>query len=336
MKKLLALALVAMFLFVAACGDGGDSGSSGSSDPVVAYICKDLTQTWFIDLADGMEEVVTGRGGELLLFDVGMSPDRYIEALDSVVSRGDVDVLVVTPPDQALSQLTVERAAEAGIKVFACCDGLIDDNGVHIAPAQELDAEVVGNGIGEWLGNYVKDNNISSDDAMYMIMHMPDLSVTVPRGTGARDSFMELLPDWPADKIMFVDYNGQTEESFNAAAATITANPQITTWLVSAANDEGSLGALRAIEQAGLDANATVVGLGGYHFLDEVDIDNAFKAASWFSAKYVGRSAGTAAMDWIQNGTVPFTSYITGGKEFGVYGFGGIMITAENYQEVMG
>ncbi|MDY5349023.1 MAG: hypothetical protein SPG80_05710 [Candidatus Ventricola sp.] len=43
-----------------------------------------------------------------------------------------------------------------------------------------------------------------------------------------------------------------------------TAHPEITKWLVTGANEEGTIGALRALESAGLDAESCVVGLGAY------------------------------------------------------------------------
>ena len=48
-----------------------------------------------------------------------------------------------------------------------------------------------------------------------------------------------------------------------------TAHPEIKTWLVTGANEEGTIGAVRALESAGLDKNACVVGLGAYMAKDE-------------------------------------------------------------------
>ena len=99
-----------------------------------------------------MKETATGRGAkDVLLYDCGMSPDKYMTALDNAIAQG-VDVLIVCPPDQKLSQITVQRCTEANIKVMADDDGLIDENGTHIAPALELDAYKVGEGIGEYPG----------------------------------------------------------------------------------------------------------------------------------------------------------------------------------------
>ena len=86
---------------------------------------------------------------------------------------------------------------------------------------------------------------------------------------GELDKFNELVPDFNQDNIFKADYDGTTDKGNTAAAAVITANPQIKTWLVTGANEEGCIGAARALESAGLDADACVVGLGAYMAKDE-------------------------------------------------------------------
>lgn len=359
MKKLIALLLsLAMLLTLAACsstpttgdsstaGTGSSAAGSGSAAggettdkpaPTFAFICKDLSQEWFVGTSTAMKETAISLGAkDVIMYDCAMSPDKYMTALDNAISQ-NVDVLIVCPPDQNLSQITVERCNEAGIRVMADDDGLIDENGVHIAPALELDAYKVGQGIGEYLGNYVIDNNIAGDNVGYLVMTMSEVSSCVPRSEGARDKFLEMVPDFPADKIIEADYDGTTNKGFDVAAATITAHPEIDTWLVTAPNDEGAQGATRALEQAGLDDKAMVIGVGGYLAKEEFKKDySCFKATAYIDPALDGQLAATAAMEWYLNGTVPYSEYIKDGEEFGVYPFSATMIDASNYQEVMG
>ena len=108
-----------------------------------------------------------------------------------------------------------------------------------------------------------------------------------------------------------------------------TANPQITTWLVTGANEEGTIGACRALEDAGLDANACVVGLGGYMAKDEWNNKGAdgtcMKAAAYFSSLQVGE------------GTVIVLEQILSGQEPTMEtAVPATIVTPENYKEVMG
>jgi len=308
--------------------------------PLVAYICKELTQEWFIGTSGAMREAVISRGArDLLLFDTQMNPDKYMEALDAVIARGDVSVLIVTPPDQQLSQVTVDRCKAANIKVLANDDGLIDQNGHYLAPAQELNAYMVGTGIGEYLGKYYNSNNMHTNYAStaFMLMDMPEVSSCVPRTDGARDKFMELVPQFEQSKIIRVAYNGTSDMGFNVAAATITANPQITRWIVMAPNDEGAQGATRALEQANLDRNAIVAGVGGYLAKDEFKKDfSAFIATAFIDPAASGKVIGNAAMDWHETGVTPFEEYKKPGDAFGVFPFNATMVDKNNFREVMG
>jgi L-arabinose transport system substrate-binding protein len=315
------------------------SAALAEEAPTLAFICKDLSQEWFVGTSTAMKETAVARGAkDVLLYDCGMSPDKYMTALDNAIAQG-VDVLIVCPPDQKLSQITVQRCDEAGIKVMADDDGLIDELGVHIAPALELDAYKVGQGIGDYLGNYVIANEIDADFSKvgYLCMTMSEVSSCVPRSTGAVDMFLELVPSFPADKIIQADYDGTSDKGFNVAAATITANPDIEIWLVTAPNDEGAQGATRALEQAGKDKNATVIGVGGYLAKDEFKKEfSCFKATAYIDPVLDGTIAANAAMDWIETGKVPYEEYKKEGAAFGVYPFSATMIDPSNYVEIMG
>jgi len=310
-----------------------------ANTPTLAYICKDLSQEWFVGTSGSMLETAKGRGAkDVIMLDCAMSPDKYMTALDNAISQ-KVDVLIVCIPDQKLSQITIDRCKEAGIKVMAEDDGLIDANGVHLAPSLELDAYKVGQSIGDYLGKYVIDNKVNADPATtgYICMTMSEVSSCVPRSTGAVDSFKALVPAFPDDKIIKADYDGTTDKGFNVVAATITANPDIKTWIVTAPNDEGAQGATRALEQAGKDKSAIVIGVGGYLAKDEFKKDfSCFKATAYIDPILDGQIAANAAMDWIEKGTVPYSDYIKDGEEFGVYPFNATMVDASNYKEVMG
>lgn len=306
--------------------------------PVIAFICKDLSQEWFVGTSSAMKETALSLGAsEVLLFDTAMSPDKYMTALDSAISQ-EVDVLIVCPPDQQLSQITVQRTAEAGIKVMADDDPLIDENGKYIAPGLALDAYVVGESQGEWLATYYNDNNLKEQNATigYILMTMNEVSSALPRSEGARDKFLSNAPDFPLEQVIEANYDGTSDKGFNVVAATITANPDVTHWILTAPNDEGAQGATRALEQAGLDKEATVVGLGGYLGIDEIRKEySAFKAFAYIDPLLDGKIAATAAMKWATDGVEPYAEYKKDGDDFGSFPFGAVMADKGNYREVM-
>lgn len=134
-----------------------------------------------------------------------------------------------------------------------------------------------------------------------------------------------------------MDYgSGSTDEGYNATASTITAHPEIEKWIVLAANDEGAQGATRALEQAGLDKEVVVVGLGGYLAKDEFRKDDScFKASAYIQASIVGQESVKALYENIVNDVPIFEEYKED-KDFGVYPFSAVMVTEENFEEIMG
>ncbi len=348
-KKVVSLlmTLVVTMGLLAGCGSTGETTApqktvtkeADNGEKIkIGYVCKDLSQTWFIQVTDNLKAYAEANNAEVILADAAMDPEKYLTAVDNMISQ-KVDVLIVCPPDQKLSQSTVDRCNEAGIKVFADADGLIDKKGKHIAPALELDAYVVGESQGEWMGNYVVSNNLSNDDAsMYLCLTMETVSSCLPRSEGAYDKFRKVAPDFSEDKIIKADYDGTSELAYDVVAATVTANPQITKWVITAPNEEGAQGATRALEASGVDADSCVAGLGGYLAKDEFKKDfSCFKASGYFMASEDGQVIGEAAVNWAKDDSaVPFHEYIKDGEEYGVYPLGATMVTADDYEKIMG
>lgn len=305
----------------------------------IAAIYRDMTQSWFIQEAAAAENQAEALGMEpLIVGDSKEDPSVYVDVLDNVLSQ-DIQGLIVNICDQQLSQMTVTKCKEAGIPVVAVDVPLIDENGNYLAPAIELDSYLSGRAMGEWAVNYIKENNMleNPEKTGIMILAMEKVTSCVPRSDGQVDVFKESFTDFPEENIIRIDYGGgSSDEGYNAAAATITAHPEITSWVVTAANDEGAQGATRALEQAGLDKDSVTVGLGGYHAKDEFRKEySCFKASAYIKASTVGEESVKALYENIVNGTPIFEEYKTD-KAYGVYPFSAVMVTAENFEEVMG
>ncbi len=336
MKKVVLLLVLIACLFLSSCSNEKENASE-KDEIVLAYICKSLDQQWFQDVSKSLKEQALKMGAkDVIMLDARMQPDLYIAALDNVIAQ-NVDGIIACIPDKNLSRVTISKTKEAGIPLLADADPIIE-NGVRLAPSLELDAFLVGQQSSEWLVNHIKENNLVEDIAStgYAILTMDTVSSCVPRAEGQYEAFTRLYSEFPKEQIIKADYNGEIEKGYNVMAATITANPKYKKWFVTAANEEGALGAVRALEQAGLDGEAVVVGLGGYHAKDEFKKDySAMKSAAYFSAEVNGVAVATAMMEHILEGKKIFAEYKKEGQEFGMYPLGAIMVTPENYKDVM-
>ena len=304
------------------------TAAPAADEKLVVYgIYKAGDQTWFIDEGAAAQKAVEAAGGEFIYVDAKMSPEEYLKAIDNAIANKASGV-VTCIPDQTMSQAVVDKLQEANIPVVAADDALQDANGEKLVPWVGINAYVIGEANGEWLANYAKENNLVSDPEVgLLLMTMDTVSSCVPRAEGEYDKFTELCPDFDTNKIFRADYDGTTDKGNTAATAVITAHPEMKKWLVTGANEEGCVGAARALESAGLDADACVVGLGAYMAKDEFKKEggSCMKASAYFSADAVGAGSVNVLLDIIAGKDVP--------KETAV---DAIVVTPETYKEVMG
>ena len=296
-------------------------------DLLVYGIYKAGDQTWFIDEGEAAKNAVEALGGTFVFVDAKMNPEEYLKAIDNAVANNATGI-VTCIPDQTLSQAAIDNAN--GIPMVAADDALQDTDGNKLAPWVGINAYVIGEANGEWIANYAIENGLlDKEDTGLLIMTMDTVSSCVPRAEGEFAKFTELAPDFPEDRIFYADYDGTTDKGNTASAAVFTAHPEIKTWLVTGANEEGTIGACRALETAGLDADACVVGLGGYMAKDEWNDKGAdgtcMKAAAYFSSLQVGEGSVEVLMQLI-NGEEPQMETAVDA----------VIVTPENYKEVMG
>lgn len=306
---------------------GGSEEASG--DLVVYGIYKAGDQTWFIDEGAAAEAAVKAAGGEFIYVDAKMSPEEYLKAIDNAIAN-NASGIVTCIPDQTMSQAVITKCEEAGIPIVAADDALQDEAGEKLAPWVGINAYKIGEANGEWLAEYTKENNLAEDPEVGMLLlTMDTVSSCVPRAEGEFDKFTELVPEFDQAKIFKADYDGTTDKGNTAAAAVITAHPEIKKWLVTGANEEGTIGAVRALESAGLDKDACVVGLGAYMAKDEWNTKGAdgtcMKASAYFSSDSVGAGSVEVLLDLIAGKDVEMETAVDA-----------TVVTPETYKDVMG
>lgn len=297
------------------------------SKGMIYGIYKAGDQTWFIDEGAAAEAAAKEAGYDFTYVDAKMSPEEYLRAIDNAIANNAAGV-VTCIPDQTMSQAAVDKLAEAGIPVVAADDALQTADGTKIAPWVGINAYVIGEANGAWVAEYAKANDLVNDpECALLILTMDTVSSCVPRAEGEYDKFTELCPEFDTAKIYKADYDGTTDKGNTAAAAVFTAHPEITKWLVTGANEEGTIGALRALESAGLDGESCVVGLGAYMAKDEwkKEGESAMKAAAYFSSLSVGAGSVEVLLQIIDGQEVTMETAVDA-----------VVVTPETYVEVMG
>lgn len=324
MKKSITILLVLIFSLGFAFANGAQEKANAKKTIYGIYKAGD--QTWFIDEGEAAKVAAEEAGYEFIYVDAKMNPEEYLKALDNAIANNAAGV-VTCIPDQTMSSAVMDKMNAAGIPVVAADDALEED-GQKLAPWVGINAYVIGEANGAWIADYAKQNDlVGRDDVALLLMTMDTVSSCVPRADGEYDKFTATLPEFPTNKIYRADYDGTTDKGNQAASAVITAHPEITTWLVTGANEEGCVGAVRALESAGLDKNACVVGLGAYMAKDEFKNPSgtAMKASAYFSAESVGAGSIQVLIDMINGKDVPMATAVDA-----------VVVTPETYKSVMG
>jgi len=341
MKKLLSVMLTAVMTIgiLASCSTGdtpaappsGNAGAQNNAgEKLVVYgIYKAGDQTWFIDEGEAAKNAVEAAGGEFIFVDAAMDPEQYLNAIDNAIAN-NASGIVTCIPDQTMSKTVVDKCKEAGIPIVAADDALQDESGELLAPWVGIDGYVIGEKNGEWVANYMKDNDMLDDPEVgLLLITMDTVSSCVPRTEGQYDKFTELCPDFDKNRIFKADYDGTTDKGNTATAAILTAHPEIKKWVITGANEEGTIGAVRALESAGLDADSCVVGLGAYLAKDEWNNKGAdgtaMKAATYFSSLLVGTDSVNILLDLIDGKEVTMKTAVDAD-----------VVTPETYKEIMG
>jgi len=300
--------------------------ANGDGKLVIYGIYKSGDQTWFLNEGKAAKAAVEAAGGTFNYVDVQTDGQKELDAINNAIAN-KADGIVTCTPDQTMSQNIVDLCKENNLNVVACDDALEDTSGTKLVPWVGISGKVIGESVGQWVCDYIKANSLDSDTSTgLLMMTMNTVSSCVPRTDGESEIIYKNYPDYQNNGRMFtVDYDGTTEKGNTQSAAIFTGHPEIKKWIVFGANEEGVVGAVRALETAGLDKDSVAVGMGAYLAKDEYKKGSAMKAAPFFSDVAIGQGSVQALFDLIDGKDVQLETAVPA-----------TMTTPDNYKDVMG
>ncbi|NJL94286.1 MAG: substrate-binding domain-containing protein [Anaerolineae bacterium] len=308
LKKIL---LVVVVLFLATFAFGASTpqrtAAQDSETPLLVAINKSADQQYFIDLQTSFGDTAEGFGGESRTFDARLDPNLGISLVEDAISAGAAGI-AITVPDQTIGPAIAQLASDAGVVLIATDDSILDQNGETV-PFVGFNGTDMGTRVGEAAAQLLTESGWLEDDSLrvgVLSVEVQTLSVCNDRTDAEKAQISAAgVPD---DQLFPVPYTGETLSAQDAAGPIITANPDITNWVVFGCNDEGVLGALNALATAGFSADNIIgVGLGAYEACRPwaADQDSGFKAALFISGLDVGATAAQVLYDAVVNGVEP-------------------------------
>lgn len=297
-------------LALGACSSGQDdettstAGATAKADGTIriAYLQKQGDQQYFVDQANGAKEAAAELDAEVTVVNLGDDANKAISEIDTAVAQS-FDAIAIVVPDQKIGPQVIDKAKAAGIPLIASDDIIADASGAE-APFVGFDGAAMGTEVGKKAGELFAAAGWDAASTRILRVSKEDLSVCEDRVNAATEAFAGAAG--AEVDVVKVGTDATVIDAQNKTAAIVTANPDVTNWVVYGCNDESETGAVAALANAGFGADKVIgVGLGAYLTCKDWQAgkETGNKAALFISGEEVGRSAVEALVKAVRDGS---------------------------------
>ena len=284
-----------------------EAPANSTEAPLLVAINKSADQQYFIDLQNSFVDTAESLGAQAKKFDAKLDPNLGVSLVNDAISAGAKGI-AITVPDQTIGPAIAKAASDAGVTLIATDDSIVDENGNPV-PFVGFDGKDMGKKVGEAAAQLLSDSGWLDDTSKkvgVLSVEVQTLSVCNDRTDNEKAAI--IAAGMPEAQVFPVPYTGETLSAQDAAGPIITANPDITNWIVFGCNDEGVLGTTNALATAGVNPDDVIaVGLGAYEACKPwaAGQPSGFKAALFISGLDVGKTAAQVLHDAVVNGQAP-------------------------------
>ncbi len=311
------------FLSLAGCGTKPDQGTEKIR---IGFLVKQPEEPWFQDEWKFAQRCADKYGFDVVK--IGTTDgEKVLSAIDNLASLGAKGFVICTP-DVRLGPAIMAKANSYGMKVYAVDDQFVDASGNFMdVPYMGISAHQIGITVGKALAEEFKKRNWDVAETAACAITFDELNTLKERVAGATEALTQA--GFPADKIYrSAEKTTDVPGSFNATDVLLTQHPEVKRWLAFSVNDEGVLGAVRAMENRGFTQDTVIaVGIGGQTSRAEFEKPQptGFFATVLISPYRHGFETSEAMYKWIKDGVEPPKDIRTSG----------ILVTRDNYKQIM-
>jgi ribose transport system substrate-binding protein len=217
---------------------GGDSAGKQDEKVKIGLSISTLNNPFFVSLKDGAQKAADAEGAELVVVDAQNDSAKQVSDVEDLIQRG-IDVLLINPTDSSAVSSAIESANKENIPVITV-DRSAEGGEVvsHIASDNVAGGQMAGEFILEQLGNKGKVVELEG---------IPGSSAARERGEGFHKA---------VDSVDGIEVVAKQAADFDRAKGLsvmeniLQANKDIQA--IFAHNDEMALGAIEALEAAGI------------------------------------------------------------------------------------
>ena len=225
-----------------------DEGPKEKKALVVGFSQTGAESSWRIAHTKSVKEEAAKRNIELLFADGQNVHNNQVNAVNGFITKG-VDVIVIAPQESIGWKPTLKEAKRAGIPVVLTSRGVDADEDLY---ETVLVADFVWEGkqAGEWLAK-----KMNGKANIIELVGTPAADVARMR----KDGFAEAIAKYPDMKVIASQSGDFTRTKGKAVMETLLEAHKGEVNAVYAHNDDMALGAIQAIEAAGLKPGEDIV-----------------------------------------------------------------------------
>jgi len=260
-RKALACALCITTAAFAALSCSGRNAVRKSDAPAIriGFLVKRPEELWFQNEWRYAQKCADANGFQLIKIGVP-DGDKVLAAIDNLAAQGAQGFVICTP-DVRLGPAILSRAATYGLKVFTVDDQFVGPDGSFIAvPYMGISSPQIGAAVANALYDEYRKRRWLPQDTAALAVTFDELNTVKERTDTAEETLK--ARSFPADRIFRIpEKTADLPGAFDAASIALSQHAEVKRWLVFSINDEGVLGAIRAMENRGFNAD-TVIGIG--------------------------------------------------------------------------
>ena len=275
MKKILALVMAIMMMVVAAgCGGGNEKSSgSGSAAGGEKKITMGFSQIgaeseWRTANTESVKQAAKDAGIELQFSDAQQKQENQIKAIRSFIAQG-VDIIAFVPIVETGWDTVLKEAKDAKIPVIVVDrDVKLADDSLYVAKIG-TDSVKEGQNVFKWLDEYMKKNNktprAGGDQFQVVVLEgTVGSSVAIRRQEGFKNAMAESA-DGKKFNILASQTGEFTRQKGQEVMESFLKSDRDKIDVLFAHNDDMALGAIQAIEAAGLQPgkDITIISIDG-------------------------------------------------------------------------
>ena len=305
---------------------GTTGGPAQSAEkPKIGFIVKSMADSWFQVETKFAKEKADELGAELLVQEAKSGEDVQ-KVIDTMATQG-VKGLIICSPEVQLGEAIRIQCEGKGIKLMSVDDRLegTDEKPIESIPHLGISAGNIGKMVGETMVAEMKARGWNMAEVGAIAVLKEDLQTARDRVNGAKDAL--IASGFPESSFYIASWGGAVDiaSAADAAKAVITRNAGVKHWLCLSSNDDGMVGAVRALAERGVKA-ADVIGVGINGKLAAQEFKNTKESGVFASVMLKPSVHGGKTVEmmvaWIKEGKQPEMLTLTDGS----------VITRQNYE----